>query len=188
MGRRPGLPSTRCPARALRVLPGSHRGPVGPPVDYLREGFVDPAAAWGRRSVTLDLAAGDAVTFHPVLWHASWPCLSGQVRRSLAIRWAGGDDIDVPAFEPIEGFGMYTSGAHLAAVLTALGSAAPGRLPELVRWVLEVHGAGLAADAVEALERLSVYLRANEHHQASDQIGMVWSAVWASLIAPSAET
>jgi hypothetical protein len=174
---------------ALRVLPGSHRDRVGPPVDFLQPGFVDPASSWGDSAVTVDVEPGDVVVFGPRLWHASHAMVGGAVRRSLGIRWAGpsGSEIVARLPEPSTRFGMYTSGESLMRALGALaGRELPWGLSE-VEWALEqglVDGLPRAMAARSALRRLRLHLKAIERHRASGQRGMVWDAVRGEIVLP----
>jgi ectoine hydroxylase-related dioxygenase (phytanoyl-CoA dioxygenase family) len=78
----------------LWLAEGSHREGVGPAVD-LHTG----AAQQGSEGVMLDvaryevvrpkLAPGDAIAFHPLVWHASPENRSGLARRVWASTWLG---------------------------------------------------------------------------------------------------
>jgi ectoine hydroxylase-related dioxygenase (phytanoyl-CoA dioxygenase family) len=78
----------------LLLAAGSHRGGVGPAID-LHTGAPQP----GSPAPLLDLAPypvarpalapGDAIVFHPLLWHASPPNRSGRPRRAWASSWLG---------------------------------------------------------------------------------------------------
>ncbi len=174
---------------ALRMLPGSHLGVVEPPVDYLRPDFEDPANAWGGETVTVDAQPGDVVVFGPTLWHASHAVVGGAIRRSLALRWVSPRQPSILAPLPDQDgrFGMYSSGERL---MQALGELAGRKLPwglSSVSWALRtglVDTLSRPAAARAALERLCVYLRAVEHHHASDQRGMAWDAVRDDVVMP----
>lgn len=183
------LDSSDALSGALRVLPGSHRDSVGPPVDFLRAGFVDPAASWGEASVTLDVEPGDVVLFGPKLWHASHPVRGNAVRRSLAIRWDGPRQPEILAPTPEHGteFGMYTSGESLMRALSVLAGRAVSWGPDEVAHALQqglADGLPRARAARSALRRLHLHLKAVERHQASDQRGMVWDAVRDEVVLP----
>jgi ectoine hydroxylase-related dioxygenase (phytanoyl-CoA dioxygenase family) len=175
---------------ALRVVPGSHRGPVGPPVDYLAPGFEDPADAWGEEALTIPMDPGDALLFGPRLWHASHPCDSRR-RRAVALRWVV-DDATHPSGRgvgeaPGGGFGMYTSSAYLWAALDALAEKPVARGVDGVRWMLGTDLLQQLPDpdgATRALQRVLVFLQASERHRAADQRGMVWEQVRELIVAP----
>lgn len=178
---------------ALVFRPGSHRGPVSAPVDYLRPDFEDPAAGW-TDAVTVPVHAGDVVVFHPHVWHASHGMESNRVRRGLAVRWVGDPPLLSTDGQPLNDpgmFGMYTSGALLVEALASLGvqGERDHGLEAIVRRALETHACSRLPeprDANRALERLLLHLRAVRSHHAADQRGMVWDAVRDAVVLPTA--
>lgn len=82
------------PSGGLSLAEGSHRAGVGPAID-LHSGAAQP----GSQGAVLDLspynvarprlAPGDAIVFHPLLWHASPPNRTGRRRRVWASTWLG---------------------------------------------------------------------------------------------------
>lgn len=174
---------------ALRVLPGSHLGEVGPPIDFLQPGFVDPAASWGNEARTLPAEPGDVVVFGPRLWHGSHSVACGTVRRALAIRWVGGSHSDQVALpqDLTTQFGMYTSGDCLHRALSSLGGEEVPQGMQGVEWALQrgvVDGLPDPAAARHALLRLQIHLQAVERHRASGQRGMVWDAIRDLVVLP----
>lgn len=75
----------------LRVVPGSHRSGL-----HVHHRVEEPQNYWSlplslideERVVTLDLAAGDALVFHPFLFHGSVPNSSSTIRWTLVGRWS----------------------------------------------------------------------------------------------------
>jgi hypothetical protein len=184
--------STEDETGALQVVPGSHQGEVGAPVDFLAPTFLDPATSWGASSRTLQIPAGGAVTFHPTLWHASRPVSPAATRTALAIRWlpAVGD----PPRSKQQGgavgeaFGMYTSGEQLHAALVKLARqpVPPGAVG--VRWALDNRldeALPQPAEARAALHRLYLLLSVGPWHHGADQRGMVWDAVRDAVVLPA---
>lgn len=177
---------------ALRVLPGSHTCEVGPAVDYLVPGFVDPADAWADSARTLSMLPGDVVLFGPRLWHASHAVEVDGVRRALAIRWVGAGlpGRTAPPPDPVARFGMYSSGLFLHRALCTLArcEVPPGSAG--VAWALDrglVDGLPDASSARLALSRLLLHMQAVAQHGASDQRGMVWDSVRDSVVLPVLE-
>ena len=175
---------------ALRVMSGSHRGPVEPPVDYLAPAFKDPAIGWASRAKTVALAAGDMLVFGPRLWHASHDCAPDRLRRALVIRWrlpgsTAGGRTSPPQTAT---FGMFTAGDFLRRALEQLaGETSPTTVTARIQWALETDLVGRLpkpAEARRALERLLLYHRAWNAHVSSEQRGMVWEAVRDLVIAP----
>ena len=174
---------------ALCIRPGSHRESVGPPVDYLQSGFVDPASQWGPEALTIDAEPGDVVLFGPVLWHASHAVEGDLPRRALAIRWVGPTvpGLVAPPPEPGARFGMYNSGAMLTCALSEL---AGQELPPGLAGVDLALDQGLldalprSDEARSALRRLRLHLMAVEQHHASDQRGMAWDEVRDEVVIP----
>jgi hypothetical protein len=183
--------STEDERGALQVIPRSHRGEVGAPVDFLAANFVDPATTWGASGRTLRTPAGGAVTFHPTLWHASHPTPPEKTRTALAIRWLPADG-DPPRIPPNRGtvgeaFGMYTAGEQLQSALVTLAAQPVPPGAHCARWALD-HGLHEAlpqpAEARAALRRLDLLLSAGPMHHGADQRGRVWDAVRDVVVLP----
>ena len=65
---------------AMRFMPGGHKEPISPSIDFLNE-----AKDWGEReaeAVTVPVAAGSAVFHHCLSWHTSPPNQSDSWRRA----------------------------------------------------------------------------------------------------------
>lgn len=78
----------------LLLAEGSHRAGVGPSID-LHTGAPQLDSPGSMIDLTTypiarpALAPGDAIVFHPLLWHASPPNHSGRPRRAWASTWLG---------------------------------------------------------------------------------------------------
>ncbi len=80
------------PSGGLCLAPGSHRAGVGPAID-LHTGAAQTGSQGGLLDVSKyeivrpRLAPGDAIVFHPLLWHASPANRSGRRRRVWSSTW-----------------------------------------------------------------------------------------------------
>lgn len=178
---------------ALQVIPGSHLGEVDAPVDFLAANFVDPAESWAGHGRTLMMRAGDGITFHPRLWHASHPTAPEGGRFALALRWLprSGDLAAEPfAQHPPNGdFGMYTAGELVQAALTGLAGQPVSLSPDGIHWALEHRLADSLPNppkAQAALRDLHLMLLGGPLHHAADQRGMVWDAIRELVVTPCA--
>lgn len=174
---------------ALSFLPGSHRGPIEEPEDFLRAEFEDRQYSdeWKQTAEYLSISAGEMVVFDCRAWHAAPPSCSDMVRRGVVIRWhcaeiAAEIYLKDPRKEP-EIFGMYTAGALFRkAILSALGRRLDtnSSLDECVLNLIEVDKRSevkLANEVREALERFVWARRFYKEFQIKADDAFVWSGI-----------
>lgn len=188
----------------LKVLPGSHQGPLAPAVDFWAPDFYDTVRGsdmWQQNAKAFCLEPGDGVLFDSQLWHGSDENLEGHDRYALVIRWENPDFImpSVPP-RPASDFGMWTCGAkteeHLRAAMRTFHPVADTlkRVEVLQWWIQAFQQRAIIIpqvnpdQAVRALEALSILDQAAALHHGGDGEGRIYKQLYQALMGPLLQT
>jgi ectoine hydroxylase-related dioxygenase (phytanoyl-CoA dioxygenase family) len=176
----------------LQFLPGSHKTPIKPAIDFWIPHFRDEfrkSQTWLENAVVPPITRGGAIFFSSKLWHASLPHDARQKRLALVIRWGSKQNSveKIPLPLPVE-FGMWNCGDHtqhlLAAGLKFIKNKSAENFEMLIEeWQTMIQRQELSfahniKDSYSALEDLKILEKAYIQYKGGDNQGAVYPRLW----------
>jgi hypothetical protein len=179
----------------LEVIPGSHKEPLKPAVDFWSPEY-KPDLSFKRRSKKLPLSAGDIIFFDSSLWHGSSENAASSSRYAVVTRWstkAWTAPQFIPPLEPGY-FGMWTSGEITQEILSEgaalfFQSKEEDFLKLLELWIDKLQQISLPFDvdqalAIAHLKRVKILHIAFLKHNGGDATGNVYKSLLQCFLGP----
>lgn len=159
----------------LEVVPGSHRTPILPAVDFWSPDY-QPNHDLISKAVKVPIQAGDAIFFDSRLWHGSQESRSLSPRYAIVLRFTSDSwnlKEQIPPIQPLP-FGMWTCGQETEKMLQQYFGKAD------FMSLLEKGIASLSAypRVVEALKKIRILSLAALRHNGGDSTGTIYKNFW----------
>jgi hypothetical protein len=182
---------------ALQFLPGSHRSPISPPVDFWQPDYFDTIRrtdAWQKQAITVPVKKGDAIIFDSRIWHGSTENINEQQRFAAVSRWSVPNFIidNIPEFKTVA-FGMQNCSNRTLDILNKAGmilfNQDTSSLVKLISsWEEYLQNNPTLpficnyAQVLKALKQVRILNLGHKLHNGGDSQGVVYSNLWNVLL------
>jgi ectoine hydroxylase-related dioxygenase (phytanoyl-CoA dioxygenase family) len=184
----------------LQVIPGSHKWPIKPAIDFWSPSFIDKIRTnkeFNNNIVDITINAGDAIIFDSRLWHGSREKYDSLHRFAYVTRWVKKAEKFPKVPKPIpDKFGMWTCDQITYGLLTSklksFNKYSSNTLDIDYLQLIETWKQTLNTDALiqidnlpkalEDLNNLLILKKASLKHNAGDLSGKLYKNLWNSLL------